>query len=241
MKVPLSRSVAEKRARAAQLAFGMLVVGALAVGTLAVPKLTQVPSLDEVRPVPVAPPPRAGTSQEPADRGSVNASGISERLMQLANHPKLIETPSDAPPDPGTVNEDPAPAPEDARFVGVIREPDRLLAIVHVRGRQRVMAQGEEVEGVKLLTITPQAITISEGGLEKKVEKGARSGTSITMLSGSGDGASPQPMAPPIPGRVQGENAGMEGRVDPQANHPQPPRRRPSVTGVPTAGGNRSR
>ncbi|MCC6426462.1 MAG: hypothetical protein IT435_06545 [Phycisphaerales bacterium] len=221
---PLSRSIAQRRARSAQLAFGVLALGALAVVTLGIPRLTAVPSLAEVAPKPAQSPTLDPNALKPEDRVAVNSDAISERLMQLGNRP---QPPAPPPEESGPELPPPLPPADDARFLGVIREPGRSLAMVNVGGKQRIIAEGEQFGGIEVLSIAADAITVKEGGVEKRIEKHQRSGTAISTSAGgaSGPGSGLEGV------RHAGMNAAQDqGGIDIPTNVPVPPqgRRRPS-------------
>ncbi len=198
---PMSRSTAERRARLARLAFAGLAIGALAVVALGIPRLTAVPTLAEVRPSPARPAPIDAGDARPADRLAVDSQAISDRLMQLSNHPQAPEPPPTTPED-DEPKPPPPPASDEARYLGMIKEPDRRLALVNISGKQHVMAEGEEIKGVKLVSISESAITIHEGGADKQVDRQHRTGSSVSML-GAADGSAPMSGRPSPPGAAE--------------------------------------
>jgi hypothetical protein len=214
---------------------------AIAVIAFALPTITSVPTLEEVRPpAPTVPPTPTGDASQP-EKLAVNAGGISDRFMQFSNRP-VQATPPDNVEVPGEdVVVDPPIAPEAPRFVGVIREPGRLLAMVRIDGKQRIMAEGETVSNLKLVKVEPTSITVQVDGVEKQLEKQARTGgvTSVAV-----DGANPSVMPEGgvpnrgVPFRGEQGHPEMDGReaVDlPQVNR----RPRPALPGIP-AGGRRT-
>lgn len=237
-QVPLSRIRAEGRARAAQLTCAAMCLCAIAVIAFALPTITSVPTLEEVRPpAPVAPLVPSGDAAQP-EKLAVNAGGISDRFMQFSNRPVQATPPEDTQvPDEGE-HVDPPVAPEAPRFVGVIREPGRLLAMVRIDGKQRIMAEGETISNLKLVKVEPTSITVQVDGVEKQLEKQARTGgvTSVAV-----DAANPSVMPEGgvpnrgVPFRTEQGHAEMDGRegVDiPQVNR----RPRPALPGVPSVG-----
>lgn len=246
-RVPLSRTAAEKRARGAQISFAVLGLGALAMVTLALPRITAVPSLDEVRPPPVAAAVPSGSGDKPVEKVAINSEGISDRFMQFANRPEAPkEETSDEDIKPDEPVEPTAPV-EATRFLGVIREPGGLLAMVYAGGKQRIMGEGEEAAGVKVVSIASDAITVSEGGVEKRIEKSVRSGSSVSMVGGpdAGNGAMPQGgrvenFGQQTPARLDPDAAGTEGRPDNAAQILQQMRARKqksNLANIPSIGG----
>lgn len=236
-QVPLSRTNAEGRARAAQFTCAAMCMCAIAVIAFAIPVITSVPTLDEVRPPPVAPPVQPSGESSPAQKLAVNSSGISDRFMQFANRPVQA-----APPDV-TENPDETPAetpttPEAPRFLGIIREPGRMLAMVRVNGKQKIMAEGEAVGTFKVVRIETGAITIEVDGVERQLEKQARTGavTSVAVEPEHGVSVMPEGAAGGrnIPYRPDQERVHMDGREEPSAA-PQIRRQRP-VPQIPAAG-----
>lgn len=226
--LPISRSTAQQRARFAQIAFGVLGVGALGVMTVGLPWLTAVPSFEEVRPTSVLGPGTVGPgTDKPIERQAVHSEAISDRLMLLANHP-VPPAPPEEPVETQTIPVTPAPVAEGPRFLGVIREPGRSLALVHVGGRQRIMAEGEEIAGVRLESISDASIMVSEAGIERQIDKQARAGVSISTVGGAAGGPTPPPGAsPPV--------LGMNG--DAAIDTPSQPRGRRGRTNLPTLPG----
>ncbi len=259
--MPLSRSSAEKRARSAQIAFAVLGIGAIAVVALALPRLTAVPTLDEVRPKPPAAPQASGPAAKPEEKLAINSQGISDRLMQLGNRPQAPETPTSTGEEP-PIDPPVAPPPADApRFLGVIRESGRFLAMVHVGGKQRIMAEGEEAAGVRVEAIGVDSITISESGVEKTLEKSPRSGGSVSMLGSPGSGGSggvnagsfnnSSPVAPgaaaydikrmQVDTQMNASEAGQINAAVERMNMSKGAHPRPTMPAIPVAGGGRAR
>lgn len=242
---PLSRHAAERRAKGAQITCAVLGVGILAMATLALPRITAVPTLAEVKPAPVAPPTHGGSAEKPAEKVAVNSEGISDRFMQFANHPQSA-APVDETQAPQPEAESPPPPTDETRFLGVIRDSKGVVAMVHAGGKQRIMAEGEEAGGVKVISISPEAITVQESGVEKKIEKSARSGSSVTMVGGSGTPGSPVPMGrPEMMGRtvdqpeIQPPPIQADPRADAATNAIQQmkARRQKNLSGIPGVGG----
>jgi hypothetical protein len=238
-QVPLSRTRAEGRARAAQLTCAAMCLCAIAVIAFALPTITSVPALADVRPpAPTLPTVPSGEASQP-EKLIVNAGGISDRFMQFSNRPVQATPPQD-PQDSGEEEPtDTPPAPEAPRFVGVIREPGRMLAMVRIDGKQRIMAEGETVSNLKLVRVEPTSIIVEVDGVEKQLEKQARTGgvTSVAV-----DSANPSVMPEGgvpnrgVPFRGEQGHPEMDARdgIDLPAQINRRPR--PALPGVPAGG-----
>jgi hypothetical protein len=121
---------------------------------------------------------------------SVDPVAAGMNLSRIANRP----TPP-APTLPGVPNgpsQEPTRPALSVRFLGVIAEPDRLLALVHAGTRQRVVGPGAlipaDAEGSRLLrvqSITREALLLRDGDKEVRVERAARTGPPVTYVAGN--------------------------------------------------------
>src|SRR4051812_29204147 len=115
----LNRHLAGSRARAAQIALGVLAVGgiALAVGARAMGNAEAPPKGDAVIPTFDLTP-----KNDAVKTANTALSGIADRLNQVANRPKPIPA-APVSPTPGTVvatAPPPPPPPPPLRFLGAV-------------------------------------------------------------------------------------------------------------------------
>lgn len=237
-RTTMSRSLALTRARYARAAFAVAAVGSAAVAMLVLPRFTIRPALDDVQPAPAATTVSVSVASGLAPGKPVNSAGISDRFMRFSNRPK-VEPPPEVPVEMGD-DEPPAPAPsESARFLGVIREPGRLLAMIAMGGRQRIVAEGEEVSGLTVVSIGEESMTVREGGVEKKIHRDQRSGgTSTSLVKGRSPVNTGQPSAEFDPSAAEGRAAVAQQQLQQMQ---QRGRGRPNLQAIPVMGGGRSR
>lgn len=141
----INSAEARRRVRIAQ--FAGLGLGVLAAALWAM----DVPGLSRTLPAkPTVTDLRGGESTPEAPQviriAHGDNIGIAERLDMAANRP-LVAAP---PPDAGTTAP-PTPAPTETpwKYLGPIEEPTRMLALVSLKGRQKIVSEGTEL---KILT-----------------------------------------------------------------------------------------
>lgn len=200
MKSPgLNQTTARRFAKRAQAAF--LVMGVLSL-TVAVwgsrPRPT--PAIEPLeRPTPL---PETSSKTGQARPQVIDAHGLADRMGHIANPPIPTEKPADTTAE---ANVDPVPTPgdESVRFLGLLLEPNRTLALLKVGERQRLVAVGEDfaLSGdqtgkVRVTEVTADHVTIETDSGPRRIEKSARQGSSVTYLSG----ATPPARGSPLPG-----------------------------------------
>lgn len=224
ISLELDRSVARRRTRVALgVAVGLLALGvwygawALA-GERARPSAASIlagAAADVPRPAPLR-----------AVSANVDAWAVGLNLGRIGNRPVPPASPA-----PGGVNGSASTPTEPAlavRFLGVIAEPERLLALVHAGGRQRVVGVGAMVpadaEGsrlVRIRSVTREALVLADGEKEIRLERAARTGPAVTYVAGTSPSASGgvgQPYAPGSTGYVPAGVTGVSsGRVTPMS------------------------
>lgn len=139
---------------------------------------------------PVEPPPLHGESPvaDPAGRGA-DFESIAANLETWDKPPQ---------PDPVVVEhkgepiavEPPAPLAQ-VRFLGAIIEPKRRLAVLAIDSSQKILAEGQEYDGHKVVEVGETWAKVSVRGVEKRVEK-ARASAMLSSLSSAP--SSPPPM-----------------------------------------------
>lgn len=188
------------RSRASRIAMGaragacVLAVCGMAIAVFGVPGVQTAASAPVPAPdTQVDQPEPATTSQ--AQAPILDARGIAMRLAAVGNAPKpvaesIVEVPNDG-LEPGV--EAISPVTDEVGFLGIIREPGRLLALMRVNGRQTIMWIGREVGEVKLTEIGDGYVTIERNGAAQRVDRSARKGEAFTRLE------QPQPAAASVP------------------------------------------
>jgi hypothetical protein len=207
------RSSAQRTTRIAQGFFGvaLLAVGGLAAATF----WHSTPTADSTTlTVPDLPPdPSLLQTSYVAAGIDVAATDTAVRWNMVKNRPIPVEPTETSgtqptPTDPNT----PAPAPtglaERIRFLGVIREPNRLLALISIEGKQRIVAVGEtftltpgDTTQIKVVRISTDELVVTDGS-EHTIKKGVRSGLAIgsapeDLAAAAGAPAADSHMLPP--------------------------------------------
>lgn len=238
VQTTINRAKAAAVARGAQAAAVLLLVAGAALGMLGVPGTAPVRHPQPLEPGTLAPEQEAPASTH-AERFQVDAQGIAMRLQHVANAPK-------APPsvNQGGVEELPvvpdttySADTDEIRFLGLIREPTRILALVRLTERQTVMWPGRVVDGVKLVKIQEDSITIERDGIESRIERATRKG-GLNTLTASPPRPTPMPVIQdgsiqPMPGEEGSREASIEAlrrarseardrmrRIPPNPNNP---------------------
>jgi hypothetical protein len=203
----ISGSRARRNIRIAQTAGVALGVSAAALWALQVPIIeSPLPVKPEIQPVAgPEPEPSAAAPSQPLDREGV--LGAAERLELAARIQRPTETAS-GPAEATT----PAAAPNDWKYVGSIREPSRMLALVSRGGgkQQRLMAAGREWDGVKLLAVNESEIQIEDSSGRQTIPRAERNGPSVQWTKMASNAPAANPAAQP--GMT---NAAMAKGIDP--------------------------
>lgn len=219
----LNQTAARRYAKRAQVAF--LITGAAALliafrGTRA----TSAPAVEPLDSFTDAP---AG-SEKSDDRKApvVDAHAISARFKDIANAPS-----QDKQEYPETQIDDKIedPGDQEIRFLGLVIEPRRRLALLKVGDRQRLVGAGESFlaggEGagiVRVVEVADDHVTVETASGEKKIEKSLSNGPAVTYLSGtapSGRGVvSPFGTDPMARARAQGRLGQYESPIVPPPN-----------------------
>lgn len=177
----IDRNGASRIAMGARAGACVLAVCGMAIAVFGVPGASTVASPPVAAAQPEAVEPEA-TPHE--DAPAVDAPGIAMRLASVGNAPKpppepVIEDTGEAMVDAGVEQ---APVSDEVSFLGLIREPGRLLALVRVGGKQTVMWVGREISGVKLAEIGDGYITIERDGASQRVDRATKKGEAFTRL-----------------------------------------------------------
>lgn len=191
----LSHDEASIYARRAQWAFGVVGIGAIAVAAVG----TRQTSVQTPPPIEIPAPARVPSNESQGNVGRLafNPKTIADRLNVFGNHPKPApkpeETTSEAPlPESTTPN-------ENVKFLGVLKEPARLVALLRIGSKQRFLATGESVENVKVMEISHDQVIIQEAGVEKRLDIQARPDRVVTQVSGGGTDPGTQPGRGAVP------------------------------------------
>ncbi|MDX9911936.1 MAG: hypothetical protein RBS39_08905 [Phycisphaerales bacterium] len=139
--------------------------------------------------------PRSAPSRRTADVDSISGS-----LLNVSNayHPPANAEIPDLIIDTPTTNGN---SDDPVRFLGLIEEGERRLALLSVKGSQRVVAEGDEyAPGAKLLGAAADVATIQDDSGRRRIQLATRTGPKISS------GVLPVLIAQPTPsviGRVQ--------------------------------------
>jgi hypothetical protein len=164
------------------LMLGVVGVGGFGVGALAFGGERGLPT----------PPKPSGDASEPDSQepettvalpkidARAFAANVAENLGSMYDWAQLA--PEDTPPIDAEV-ENAVPGAEQVRYLGSIIGPERRLAIMSINGRQRIVAEGSMVEGIRLLRVTEDEIDIQRANRPQKLQKAPSSGPMITMIS----------------------------------------------------------
>lgn len=92
------------------------------------------------------------------------------------------------------------PTPRDGwRYLGAITGGGYRGAMISIAGRQRLVFEGETVEGKRLISLSPSMIIVqAEGGRAERIPKAERVGPLVGQLVSSGD-VKPAPAATATP------------------------------------------
>lgn len=177
----IDRNGASRIAMGARAGACVLAVCGMAIAVFGVPGASSVTSPPVAAAQPEAVEPESTT---PEDVPVVDAPGIAMRLASVGNAPKpppepVIEDEGEVMVDGGA---DLAPVSDEVSFLGLIREPGRLLALVRVGGKQTVMWIGREISGVTLAEIGDGFITIERDGVSQRVDRATKKGEAFTRL-----------------------------------------------------------
>lgn len=178
---PMSSMDARKMVRGVQIGAVALGVSAAALWALDVPGLKAEPiakpSMDS---------PGAGV-----DAGSGGATGrppssrLPEPALEVATRLELARERAPAPPPAPPQIERPTEQPvaqnqSNWKFLGTMRAGGRTLAVVSIDGEQSILAEGRVLGEVEVVSISPAALTLREGGAERTLERAPREGSSVT-------------------------------------------------------------
>ncbi len=200
----LHQRTASRYARRAQIGFVTLGVGATALAAFAL--RTPEPVEPPVLTVAVAGPVTPGDGARAPDE--FDASAVDRRLRQIGNYPE----PKSEEYEP---DDEPEPTPADGgsvKFLGALKEPTRLVALLKFGERQRLLGPGESDGDVTVSAVhEDRADIMIKGVLPQTLKKQPRSGPTVTYVAG-GEGA-------PMPG---GGNPGFAGNAG-DGNSPAAP------------------
>jgi hypothetical protein len=163
-------------ASGAKIAAGTLVLAAvgLAVG---VPGLGDQP-IAKPQIVAIATPSASAASPGGADPSQIDSPLVIADRLDLGRKKAPAKPVEEAKPAPEIV----APAHGEWKFLGMIREPNRNMALVSIEGAQTVVPEGYVLADEELVAVTPQGITIRKDGVERHVGKTERSASSVAWV-----------------------------------------------------------
>ncbi|MCW5768150.1 MAG: hypothetical protein KIT19_05670 [Phycisphaeraceae bacterium] len=162
----------------------VVVFGVPGAGTrLSEPSATPTPDAAPVDPQPA---PRAVAG--------VDAGGIATRLSSVSNAPKPVvaarEIESEYMEEPAYEHET-VTVNDEVGFLGLIREPGRVLALMRIGGRQAIMWPGREVDGLRVAEIGDDHVQVERGGTRWRVDRSQRKQATVSRID--------VPLLPPTP------------------------------------------
>lgn len=199
----INRAQAAMWSKAGLAGAAVCAAGALYVGTVGLP--VEPAALREPAPTPPAIPEiKVELPKSVGIYGVADTEATGARLAMIANVPKTPDPPPpvDNPDTPVTVEPPPpvADAFDGMRYVGPVRVPGRLLAILRVADKQQVRGPGRSVtnvvEGVaklvEIVEVTETDVLLRSGTEEKRLVMGERAGDVVSFLGGKGDKSVPK-------------------------------------------------
>lgn len=229
MNSAMTHHAAARMVRRTQLAGLVVALGAAGLWAVDVPGLgSNLPAPDSVQPPIAGPTP---SNQPEANSGAAldagSAYAISQNLDVAARRqPKPEQGPIARGPEP---TPEPTPSGPDIRYLGLIEEPSRRVALLAIDGRQRMLAEGRKSGDITLTSVEAEQIRVSIGREQRVIPLADRSGPSVAWVSGSpGGGAG-------AGGMQGGASNPFVGQANPGVNVPMP-----GAAGKPGAGATRS-
>lgn len=195
----LDRAQAAGLTRVAQAGFLVLAGGTVALAAISLPAAPGIP--------PDVAPEAAATTQTPAAgekspqdaAAKVDTGAVAMRLGFLGNSPKrkTAEPAAVSTPDETGATRTATPAPtappaEALRYLGALREGERMLALLAVEGVQKIVRAEDTLElkgagsKVRVIEIKPEEVVLEENGARRTITKAARSTQRVTMGSAAG-------------------------------------------------------
>lgn len=193
----LNQSRARRYARRAQGAF--LVVGTCALAAAVWGSRPR--PVPEVEPLGTAVETPAGPEKHDDHQPvSADAYGIAKRLNSIANPPKSENYVAPVDPDEGKVV---TQSDQSIRFLGLLIEPNRRLALLKIGDRQRLLVAGESVPlggeqtgTLRVVEVADTHVIVETGGVQKRIEKSIAQGPAVTYLTGVAPSPTPTGRAP---------------------------------------------
>lgn len=186
----ITTAAARRQAWAWRAAAGALALGAGGLWAFD-PRLVSPTVALPVAPEPGSGAPAAGPAQ-PGTPALIDRQALSDAAHRLDW--AMQRPPKPAAPDPGVAQ--PAAAPgsfANWRYLGAIVTPGRRSAIVNADGRQRVLHEGQTLNGVRLAEVKPDALVLDDGSGLRELKKEAKLGPGVAWIT-------PPPNAAPRPG-----------------------------------------
>jgi hypothetical protein len=184
------KAAARKATRVAQVSAVALAVLGGAVAVAKIPGL----EIKDIEPAPVGPVASgAQTNTEKPDPVSrPDAILIDENLSYIGNAPVPKTTAAADEPDSNPIDTGGGLSDRDIRFIGLIKSGGRASAFLNIAGVTKILRPGDVYEGVKLVEVVGDEITVSiDGGEEEMIGKAERKGSAVSVVTG-GAPSSPQ-------------------------------------------------
>ena len=229
MNSAMTHHAAARMVRRTQLAGLVVALGAAGLWAVDVPGLgSNLPAPDSVNQPSTNP---TLANQPEANSGSTldagSAYAISQNLDVAARRqPKPEQGPIARGPE---ITPEPTPSGPDIRYLGLIEEPTRRVALLAIDGRQRMLAEGRKSGDITLTSVEAEQIRVSIGREQRVIPLADRSGPSVAWVSGAPGGGSGGA------GMQGGASNPFVGQANPGVNVPMP-----GAAGKPGAGATRS-
>jgi hypothetical protein len=132
------------------------------------------------------------------------SQAMAERLEAATAHkPAAAPAPTGATGPTGPTGPAQATGP-DWKYFGPIYDGLTVRALVSVKGRQRVLREGSEVDGTTLKSIAPDTIVIHDSTGEHEIHRATGDGTRVSWMRGGRGPAAGAPAVTGAPGQTPG-------------------------------------
>lgn len=205
----LSGTEARRITRGVQMGALGLGVTAAALWALDVPGLGHTPAAaPEAMIAPVVNSGGAGAAAAPSSTTSVFGSDSTVAVAtRLEAARKKSPPPTEPVRQPEEVHQKVEPETvlkDDWKFLGTIRRREGMSAVVSVGGQQAVISPGQALSGhpAELVEVTRDAIVLREDGVERRILRAEKSGSSVgwTKLAGGPPQVAPNGGGAAVPG-----------------------------------------
>jgi hypothetical protein len=166
------RTISQVAALAAAVAAGG-AIGANFLKTPATSKeiVVEVPHIESTKWMPAS----------DASQGKADLEGIGSRMMLVSNSPKIAEAPK---MDQAAPVAPPASVRDHVKFLGVVTDGARFLALISVDGKQRIVGVGDVIklgdQSFMVSSVTADAVGLDDGKKSETIERARQSASSVS-------------------------------------------------------------